>query len=132
MDFGEILEIAFFICVGGFVIFVFICGLVYIFKDDDEDDGYIPLDMSPEHHEENNSRNTTENSHNYYFDVKVGNLIIHPDGLKELGDAAAKMLESGSAYYDRDKGILVLEGKTKDGFSSSKIKQLLPEIIDVD
>ena len=80
----------------------------------------------------NKTSKSTRDSHNNYFQIKDNIFIIHPDAIKQLGEAGAKMLQSGNAYYDRERGVFILKGKTKEQTMRKDLKQLLAQLADED
>lgn len=84
------------------------------------------------YNEKNSYSKETKESYNNYIEIKIGSVIIHPNAIKELGDAGRKMLEASSIFYDKERGVLVLEGKTREEISSQRIKQLLPKLLNED
>lgn len=73
-------------------------------------------------------KSEVSDSNNVLVEVNLGSVIVHPDAIKEIGEAGAKLLEAGGAYYDKERGIFVLEGNRKGEINTRKIKQLLAKI----
>jgi len=110
---------------GGLMILGFIAGLV-------EGDKGSSAGGHSESFSSKSKTSTTRTTTNNTVNIKIGAVIIEPEAISRLGDAGARLLQNRSLYFDRSRGMFVLELKNQDEIPMQMLRQLADRYSDDD